>query len=216
MKSALVLVASLLLAACGSGGPPPPDWKTDAADLIGRYQTHALKGENILAEKYFGEALRAAGGAGQVQFTARLWLVHCAVRRAMLIDDPCTGYRELATNQPADDAYLRYLTLDWSALDPALLPPQHARIPVDDAATRRARLAQIDEPLARLVAIGLVTARGEADFDTLHLAVETASERGWRQPLLVYLKLARDAAPDAATRDSLDRRRLLVERSLTP
>ncbi|MBS1219710.1 MAG: hypothetical protein H6R21_2843, partial [Proteobacteria bacterium] len=49
MKTLLALASLLLLAACGSGGPPPPDWKTNSADLIERYQKHALLGENTLA-----------------------------------------------------------------------------------------------------------------------------------------------------------------------
>ncbi|HRK79069.1 MAG TPA: hypothetical protein PLQ95_11070, partial [Thiobacillus sp.] len=66
MKTLLALASLIALAACGSGGPPPPDWKTDAADLIGRYQKHALMGENSLAERYFQQAVAATGGAGRV------------------------------------------------------------------------------------------------------------------------------------------------------
>jgi len=53
MKTLLVLAGLVLLTACGSGGPPTPDWKTDAADLIARYQKHALLGENTLARALF-------------------------------------------------------------------------------------------------------------------------------------------------------------------
>ena len=117
MKILLVLAGLVLLTACGSGGPPPPDWKTDAADLIERYQKHALLGENILAERYFQQAVAATGGAGRVTETARLWLVRCATRRAMLIDDACAEYADLAGIAPnaADHAYYRFLTLRWEA-----------------------------------------------------------------------------------------------------
>ncbi|MBU1396371.1 MAG: hypothetical protein KKE84_09550, partial [Gammaproteobacteria bacterium] len=74
MKTLLALACLVALTAC-SGGPPPPDWKTDAADLIERYQKHALLGENTLAERYFQRAVGATGGAGRVAETARLWLV---------------------------------------------------------------------------------------------------------------------------------------------
>ncbi|MFZ3261873.1 MAG: hypothetical protein WA135_13440, partial [Thiobacillus sp.] len=74
MKILLMLAGLIMLTAC-RGGPPPPDWKTDAADLIERYQKHALLGENILAERYFQKAVGATGGAGRVAETARLWLV---------------------------------------------------------------------------------------------------------------------------------------------
>jgi len=124
MKSLRALAALLLLAACGSVGPPPPDWKTDSADLVARYQKYALLGENTLAERYFQQAVAATGGAGRVAETAHLWLVRCGIRRAMLIDDTCTEYAELARMAPSatDQAYYRFITLRWEDLDPALLP----------------------------------------------------------------------------------------------
>ena len=136
MKTLLMLASLALLTACGSGGPPPPDWKNDAADLIERYQKHALLGENTLAERYFQQAVAATGGAGRVAETARLWLVRCATRRAMLIDDACAEYAELAGSAPnaADLAYYRFLTLHWEALDVALLPGQHRAVQLRDPA----------------------------------------------------------------------------------
>src|SRR5512139_2972170 len=127
MKTLLMLASVALLTACGSGGPPPPDWKNDAADLIERDQKHALLGENTLAERYFQQAVAATGGAGRVAETARLWLVRCATRRAMLVDDACAEYADLARIEPnaADQAYYHFITLQWEALDAALLPRQH-------------------------------------------------------------------------------------------
>jgi hypothetical protein len=124
MKTLLLIASLTLLTACGSGGPPPPDWKIDAADLIGRYQKHALRGENSLAERYFQQAVASTGGAGRVAETARLWLVRCATRRAMLIDDACVEYADLARllaaslvvkRGEADDALLSLATETASA-----------------------------------------------------------------------------------------------------
>lgn len=219
MKTLLATASLLLLAACGSGGPPPPDWKTDAADLIERYQKHALLGENILAERYFQQAVAATGGAGRVAETARLWLVRCATRRAMLIDDACAEYAELAGVEPdaADQAYYRFITLRWDALDVALLPPQHRDLLRSPAGKRPEVLGKIDEPLARLLDASLLVMRQESDAATLVVAAETASSQGWRQPLLTYLKLQQEQAisqgnlPEQAR---LARRIQLVEQSL--
>lgn len=220
MKSVVAFAGLLLLAACGSGGPPPPDWKTDSADLVARYQKHALRGENTLAERYFQQAVAATGGAGRVAETARLWLVHCATRRAMLIDDPCHEYVELAASEAepntADQAYYRFVTLRWEGLDPRLVPPQHRRL-LETAATRRHEtLASIDDPLARLLDASLLLMRREASPGTLSLAVETASSNGWRRPLLTYLKLQQKQAAAHDDREGLarlERRIRLVEES---
>ena len=221
MKSLLALACLVLLAACGSGGPPPPDWKTDSADLIARYQKHALLGENTLAERYFQQAVAATGGAGRVTETARLWLVRCATRRAMLIDDACMEYADLARIDPnaADQAYYQFVTLRWEGLDASLLPPQHQDLLRAPAGKRRETLGKIDDPLARLLDASLLVMRQEADATTLEIATETASSQGWRQPLLTFLKLQQKQAAtqgNAAELARLDRRIQLVEQNLTP
>jgi len=221
MKILLALASLLVLTACGSGGPPPPDWKTDAADLIERYQKHALLGENTLAERYFQQAISATGGAGRMDETARLWLVRCATRRAMLIDDACTEYQGLAGFAPnaVDQAYYQFLTLRWDGIDSALLPAQHRDLVRASAAKRQEALAIIEDPLARLLDASLLVMRQEANALTLELATETASERGWRQPLLTYLKLQQKQAVgqgNVAEQARLAQRIQLVEQSLSP
>jgi predicted small lipoprotein YifL len=221
MKSLLALASLLMLTACGFGGPPPPDWKTDAADLIERYQKHALLGENSLAEHYFQQAVAATGGAGRGAETARLWLVHCATRRAMLIDDACTEYVELASIEPnaADQAYYQFLTLRWDGLDVALLPRQHRDLVHAPAGKRNETLSRIADPLARLLDASLLVMRQEADAAILAMATETASSQGWRQPLLTYLKLQEQQAAiqgNASEQARLARRIQLVEQSLYP
>ncbi|MFP5408777.1 MAG: hypothetical protein ACLGGY_05795 [Gammaproteobacteria bacterium] len=219
MKTLFALAGVLMLTACGSGGPPPPDWKTDSADLIERYQKHALLGENTLAERYFRQAVDATGGAGRMTETARLWLVRCATRRAMLIDDACAEYAELAAVAPdaADQAYYRFLTLQWEGLDATLLPAQHRDLLRAPAGTRHAVPGRVGDPLARLLEASLLVMRQEANAATLDVATETASSQGWRQPLLTYLKLQHQQAVvqgDAAAQARLARRIELVEHSL--
>jgi predicted small lipoprotein YifL len=219
MKILLALVTLIALTACGSGGPPPPDWKTDAADLIERYKKHALLGENTLAERYFQQAILATGGAGRVADTARLWLVRCATRRAMLIDDACTEYADLARieSNAADQAYYQFLTLHWEASDVSLLPKHHRDLVTATPGSRPALLAKVEDPLARLIGASLLVIRQEADALTLTIAAETASSQGWRQPLLTYLKLQEKQAAtrgNGADQLRLARRIQMVEESL--
>ncbi len=221
MKALPALACLALLAACGSGGPPPPDWKTDSSDLIVRYQKYALLGDNTLAERYFQQAVSATGGAGRVAETARLWLVRCATRRAMLIDDPCAEYADLARVAPdaSDQAYYRFVTLQWEALDVSRLPRQHQDLLRASPGRRAEVLDRIDDPLPRLLDASLLVMHREADAATLALAVETASSQGWRQPLLTFLKLQQKQAAaqgNAAEQARLDRRIHLVEKALFP
>ncbi|MDP1862668.1 MAG: hypothetical protein Q8K52_02035 [Thiobacillus sp.] len=221
MKTVFAITSLILLAACGSGGPPPPDWKVDSADLIERYKKHALLGENTLSERYFQQAVSATGGAGRIADTARLWLVRCATRRAMLIDDACTEYADLASIEPkaADYAYYQFITLRWDMTDTALLPSHHRDLVRAPIGKKQALLSQVHDPLARLLEASLLIMRQESDAATQTLATETASSQGWRQPLLTYLKLQEkqaEAQGNVAEQARLAKRIQLVEKSLTP
>lgn len=223
MKTAALALACVvaLVAGCGGRGLPPPDWKTNAAGLVERYKKHALLGENVLAERYFQQAVMATSGAGRLTETAKLWLVRCATRRAMLIDDACTEYAGLAAALPdaEDQAYYQFIMLRWDALDVAKLPDQHRDLVRAPAGQRHDALSRIEDPLARLLDASLLVMRQEADAATLALATETASERGWRQPLLTYLKLQHKQAVvqgDSAELARLAQRIQLVESSLLP
>jgi hypothetical protein len=50
-----------------------------------------------------------------------------------------------------------------------------------------AAVQAIADPLARLVAAGVMFETGRASPDVLQLAVDTASAQGWRKPLLAWL-----------------------------
>lgn len=218
MKTLLACACVFLLAACGSGGPPPPDWKTDAADLITRYQKHALLGENTLAERYFQQALAATGGAGQLEETARLWLVRCATRRAMLIQDSCDDYRTLVEAGARNDdlAYYQWITLQWQTLNPAHLPAHYTRLLGAEPDKRSAQLAAMTDPLSRLLAASLLVQQNPDDALALSSAIDTASAQGWRQPLLtlLHLRLTRPADPETLRKTRLQIQ--LVETALMP
>ncbi|OYY81007.1 MAG: hypothetical protein B7Y33_02555, partial [Hydrogenophilales bacterium 16-62-9] len=117
----------------------------------------------------------------------------------------------------ADHAYYQFITLRWDAVDASLLPSHHRDLVRAPAGKRQAALSQITDPLARLLDASLLLMRQESDAATLTLATETASSRGWRQPLLAYLKLQEKQAAaqgNAAEQARLARRIQLVEKSI--
>jgi hypothetical protein len=75
----------------------------------------------------------------------------------------------------------------------------------------------MQDPLSRLIAVSLMLARKQVDDDALTLAAETASEQGWRKPLLVYLKLLQnrvEARGNQQEAEKLRARIRLVEDSM--
>ena len=212
------LLITLLLSACG-GSPPAPDWKKDSINLIGKYTKTELKGENKLAERYFEQALDAAGSAGKLEETARLHLIRCATRRVSLSFEACAGYLELAKLAPNadDETYHHFITGQWEKVDGGKLPAQYRDFFSSQDAARHAALAKITDPLSRLIAISVAAQRKQANDDTLTLAADTASEQGWRKPLLVYLKLLENRASltsDNIRVEALRTRIKLVENSM--
>lgn len=214
------LSAVLLLAGCSSS-PPPPDWKMNAVSLLEHYQARWLEGDTQAADLALEKSRREIARTGRLDLLARLELAACGTRAAALDFGACAAYAPLAPEAAAtDQAYARFLAGAWDGLDAGLLPSQYASLVAarDDAAANRA-VADIPEPLPRLIAAGLLFRQGKADPATLALAVDTASERGWRRPLLtwleVQLKRAR-AGGDQAAAARLQRRIDLAEGKTHP
>lgn len=215
-----LLVAVLALTGC-AGSPPPPDWKMDAVSLLEHYQGRWLEGDTPAADLALEKSRRAISRTGRLDLLARVEVAACGTRVAALDFDPCKAYAPLASEASASDqAYARFIGGHWSGLDVKLLPPHYAALvgAKEDAAAQRA-VADIKEPLPRLIAASLLFRQGRADPATLNLAVDTASERGWRRPLLtwlnVQLKRAR-AAGDEAAASRLQRRIDLAEGKVQP
>ena len=208
MKRVACCALVLLLAACAR--PQPPDWQVDARGALERFEHQFLAGETRAADAEFARARGDLASTGQASLVARAELTRCAVQVASLVLEPCAGFEPLRADAgPAERAYADYL--QGAPSDAALLPAQHRAVAVGKAGA--ATLAQIADPLSRLVAAGVVMRSGQGDPQLLQLAVDTASTQGWRRPLLAWLgaqlKLAeqRGAGEDA---ERLRRRIALV------
>jgi hypothetical protein len=118
-------------------------------------------------------------------------LATCATHIASLDFSPCVGFDTHATDAAASDqAYARFLAADWIGQEIKTLPLHYADLLAaknDVNANLAAR--EIKDPLPRLIAAALLFRSGRAEPSTLAAAVETASERGWRRPLLAWLEV---------------------------
>lgn len=212
MQKAL-LVAGLgllaLLAACASG-PPEPDWRINAVGQLQRYEQAWLAGRGAVAERAFASARAETARTGRADLVARVELTRCALHVASLDFGPCEGFAPLEQDAGRQErAYARYLRAQAHGTDVPELPPQHRAI-----AAGGSNLSAIADPLARLVAAGVLLQQTRITPEQIAQVVDTASEQGWRRPLLawlgVQLKLAEQAG-DVTSAAQLRRRMDLVQ-----
>ncbi|MDP3349232.1 MAG: hypothetical protein Q8S92_09575 [Hydrogenophaga sp.] len=203
--------AVMALAACSSN-PPPPQWPAEAKGSSERATEAWLSGDSRIEAAEFNRARAEVARTGQVALVARLELLRCATRVASLVVEPCTGFDVLAQDAaPAEQAYARYLAGTAQAADAALLPEVHRSLVGNS--TPAAALVAIKDPLSQLVAAGVLFRSGRATPGVIAQAVDTASARGWRRPLLAWLQVQQErakAAGDANAAAAVQRRIDLV------
>jgi hypothetical protein len=205
---------ALLLSAC-AGAPPAPDWQGNARGALERAVAAHLRGETRVAEAEFANARSELGRAGRPELLARAALVRCAAQVASMVFEPCIAFDALrADATAADRAYADYLAGRVQPGDIALLPPQHRAVAADST-DPVAALRAIEDPLARRVAAGVLFNSGRASPAVLALAAETASEQGWRRPLLAWLGAQRALAEKAGDLQDAARLQRRMDAALT-
>ena len=216
----VVFMAMLGLIGCASS-PVPPEWQSSALGSVKGFTAAYLEGKTKVAEFEFGRAKADIAATGRLDLIARAELVRCAVRVASLEFDNCSGVRTLDADTAAPErayaAYLRRVRTGELSLDApqiALLPEQHRPVLVSkDDGARVATLSAMKDPLARLIAAGVLFQAGQLPPAGVDVAVNTASDQGWRRPLLawlgVQLKLM-ETAGDAGGKSRVQRRIDLV------
>ncbi|RNF30173.1 hypothetical protein NM04_14030 [Massilia aurea] len=206
MKIAIILTA-VVLAGCASK-PLPPDWQANAKGALDASVDDYLKGHTAAAASEFREARAETAATGRLDRVAQVELVRCAAQAASLVFEDCPGYAALAADAtPAQRAYAAYLAGQWEGLDLALLPEQHRAVVGGGA------LDKIEDPLSRLVAAGALFKAGRMTPPGIELAADTASNQGWRRPLLAWLGVQEQrakAAGDTVAAEQIRRRMALV------
>lgn len=201
---AAAALTALLLAGC-AGGPPLPDWQLSARGALDRATRAYLQGDGRVAEVEFERARSELSRTGRPALLARAELARCAAQAASLQFEPCARFAPLRADAPAAErAYADYLT--GAAVDAALLPAaQRAVAAAGDGAAAEAALRQVDDPLSRLVAAGVLAQRGLASPAVAALAADTAAGQGWRRPLLAWLQVQLAAAEKAGASADAER-----------
>ena len=139
-----------------------------------------------------------------IDLVGRAELVRCAARVASLVFEPCQGFEKLRADAAAPErAYADYLAAQVQPQDIELLPPQHRAVAATtlSAEAATATLRAIEDPLSRLVAIGVMFQSERAHPTAIALAADTASAQDGARPLLAWLNVQlalADKAGDAA------------------
>lgn len=202
-RLAALLFGLLMLAACGSK-PRAPDWQMNAHDALQRSQAAYLKGDARVEAAEFETARRELAATGQVALVARAELTRCAAKVASLVFEACEAFERLRADAPAAErAYADYLQGRIAPPEIALLPAHHRAV----ASAGAAAVASIEDPLARLVAAGVLMQTGQASPQVLDTAVDTASQQGWRRPLLAWLGVQLRRAEGAGAAQDAERLR---------
>ena len=220
----------LALAACGNA-PRTPDWRIESRDALERSTQAYLSGRDSAAAADHARARLALSASAQPELIAKAELLRCAARVASLeglqgrsgttalTDTGCPGFEPWrADASPALRAYADWLSGAVPAQDGverqqalSLLPAEQraAAQAGSDAARREATIRAIPDPLSRLLAASVALREGVGPPGLVELAIQTASDQGWRRPLLAWLtfQLRRaQQAGDAQAAGALQRR----------
>jgi len=192
----LVFTLALVLAACSST-PPPPDWQMNAKSASERSVAAYLTGNARIDAAELARARAEVARTGRADLLARVELTHCAAQVASLVFEPCSAFEPLrADATEVERAYAERLAGRSATAEPTALQG-------------------IDDPLARLVAAGVLFQTNRADPRVIQTAIDTASAQGWRRPLLAWLNVQLKRAEAVGANDDaqqLRRRIAIVER----
>ena len=214
-RLACVLLVLVLVAGC-AGRPKAPEWQLNAHGALERHVQAFMTGNSREETAEFNRARDELARTGDTGLVARAELTRCALRVASLVFETCVGFEALRSDAPAAErAYADYLAGKALPPDAPLLPPAHR--PMSAAGAGAAQVQAIADPLARLVAAGVLFETGRAAPQVLQLAVDTASAQGWRRPLLAWLGAQARRAELAGAQEEtqrLRRRMALVQGEL--
>jgi hypothetical protein len=201
MRFVAPLATALLLAACASG-PKTPDWQLEAKGAMDRSVAAYMEGNSRVELAELARARSQLSRTGRADLLATAELLHCATRVASLVFEPCAGFEALRQDAaPAERAYADYLRGQLQPQAIALLPVQQRAAAAGDAAA----VKNIADPLSQLVAAGVLLQSGKASPSLIAQAVDSASNQGWRRPLLAWLGLQAQRAEQGGDADEAAR-----------
>ncbi len=193
MKRLMYLGVLLLVTGCSSA-PPVPDWLNASSNQLETYKKSYLGGKDKIAALQFKSAVAEVKKSGDLEVLGRTYLIRMALETAVLADMENAEYLKIATVSPnrQNGNFYFFLNGKLEQTDVDLLPSQYrdfasALKSGGGPGDRLRAIEKMNDPLSRLIAIGILVRLHQDDEALLKKAVETASAQGWKKALLVYL-----------------------------
>ena len=191
-KIICLMMFSILLVGCGSS-KPVPDWTYASFNQLDNYKKSCLIGKERIAEAYFNKAVDEIKSSGDLDILARAYLTKYAVQVAVLEAFDGREYLRIDAVEPVlqNKNFYSFLKGAFDNVDEKLLPQQYAgffrtfKSGKKDAVAYE--ISKMENPLSKLIAIGLLVKKDKYDEIDLKLAIDIASEKGWKKALLAYL-----------------------------
>ena len=205
-----LIIFSFLLAGCGSS-KPVPEWKDASFNQLDNYKKSYLSGKERIAEAYFNKAVDEIKSSGDLEILSRAYLTKYACQVAVLESFDDREYMRIDAVEPVlqNKNFYNFLKGAFGKVDENQLPEQYAAFFKAIESGKKDEIAgeisKMDNPLSKLIAIGLLVQKNMYGEMELNLAIDIASQNGWKKALLAYLiKLesfyAMNDKPDKAAR----------------
>lgn len=187
----LILITSLF--GCG-GSKQIPDWINASYNNLENYKKNYLSGKDHIAELQFNKAVDEIKKSGNLEILGRTYLTKYALQIAVLEVFDDTEYLTIDAVQPVlqNRTFYNFLKGSFDKIDESLLPRQYDgvlkifRKGKPEEAARE--ISKMEDPLSKLIAAGLLVQKYGYDEGVLKVAIDTASQNGWKKALLVYLE----------------------------
>lgn len=149
---------------------------------------YLLLGETQKAQAAISQLRKDLAVTARTDLAAKTELALCAIEQASLKMPPCEAFEKLKIDAQASElAYAQFLSGQWAGLPHKLLPPQYQSMVVHP--TPESQLIAIESPISRLIAGSVLLQRNQLSPQSLELMVNTASQEGWRKPVLAWLNV---------------------------
>ncbi len=191
MRIFLILALIILTFACNS--QPLPQWQETSARQLENYKVNFLTDKEDATEPHFVQAKKAISGNNNLSLLATAYLTKYALHTAALEDFDDSEFLRIDKLQPdaAHRAYYNFLKGNFGKIEADLLPPAYRKIislMLDKNITAaHEKIADMTDPLSRLIACGVWMKYLPYDENILQLAINTSADQGWSRPLWAYL-----------------------------